>query len=208
VRARDGDERNLRPENLILIERGPRPFTNSQVRRASSRHTTPTPAAISLGRIALPQLACRGDRLAEIRPGQSVQERDNGLRLVVGQRSVKLRITHRLDRLRQGGRASVVKIRRRDRDVPQAWDTKDFGLGRGKWVKYSVPLVHVATHIDALMARDAAERLEQLVAGELLGGYRVDVAAEPSIKSASRREEGPLVGCDGADESRAVDLLP
>jgi hypothetical protein len=75
-------------------------------------------------------------------------------------------------------------------------------------MKYSVPLVHVATHIDALMARDAAERLKQLVPGELLGGYRVDVAAEPSIKSASRREEGPLVGCDGADESRAVDLLP
>jgi hypothetical protein len=72
VRARDGDERNLRPENLILIERGPRPFTNSQVRRASSRHTTPTPAAISLGRIALPQLARRCDRLAEIGPGQSV----------------------------------------------------------------------------------------------------------------------------------------
>jgi hypothetical protein len=71
-RARDGDERNLRPENLILIERGPRPFTNSQVRRASSRHTTPTPAAISLGRIALPQLARRCDRLAEIGPGQSV----------------------------------------------------------------------------------------------------------------------------------------
>jgi hypothetical protein len=93
VRARDGEERNLRPENLILIERGPRPFTNSQVRRASSRHTTPTPAAISLGRIALPQLARRADGLAEIGPGQSIQERDDGLRLVVGQPSVKLRIT-------------------------------------------------------------------------------------------------------------------
>jgi hypothetical protein len=64
-------------------------------------------------------------------------------------------------------------------------------------VKYSVPLVHVATHIDALMARDAAERLEQLVAGELLGGYRVDVAAEPSIKSASRCEEASLISSDG-----------
>jgi hypothetical protein len=41
VRARDGEERNLRPENLILIERGSRPFTSSQVRSASSRHTTP-----------------------------------------------------------------------------------------------------------------------------------------------------------------------
>jgi hypothetical protein len=157
VRARDGDERNLRPENLILIERGPRPFTNSQVRRASSRHTTPTPAAISLGRIALPQLARRADGLAEIGPGQSIQERDDGLRLVVGQLSVKLRITHLLDRLRQSGGASVVKIRRRDRDVPQARDTNDLGLGRGKRMKYSVPLVHIAADIHPLMARDAAE---------------------------------------------------
>src|ERR1700722_891301 len=182
------------------------PRINSQVRSASSRHTTPTPAAISLRRIALPQLACRGDRLAEIGPGQSVEERDDGLRLVVGQLSVKPRIAHLLDRLRQRGRASVVKIRRRNCDVPQAWDTKDLGLGRGKRVKYSVPLVHVAAHIDALMARDAAERLEQLVAGELLGGYRVSVAAEPAIKSTSRREDGPLIGCDGLDESRAVGL--
>ena len=64
--------------------------------------------------------------------------------------SVKLRITHRPDRLRQGGRASVVKIRRRDRDVPQAWDANDLGLGRGKRMKYPVPLVHVAADIDAL----------------------------------------------------------
>ena len=73
-------------------------------------------------------------------------------------------------------------------------------------MKYSVPLVHVATHIDALMARDAAERLKQLVPGELLGGHHVSVAFEPSIKSASGREEGPLVGCDGADQSRAIGL--
>src|SRR4029077_2810565 len=117
VRARDGDERNLRPENLILIERGPRRSPTARSGRASSRHTTPTPAAISLGRIALPQLARRTDRLAEIGPGQSVEERDDDLRLVVGQLSVKLRIAHLLDRARQGGRASVVKIRRRDGDV-------------------------------------------------------------------------------------------
>src|ERR1700722_7258062 len=133
------------------------PRSSSQVRSASSRHTTPTPAAISLGRIALPQLACRADRLSEIGPGQSVEERDDRVRLVLGQLSVKLRIAHRLDRLRQGGRASVVKIGRRDRDVPQAWDANDLGLGRGKRMKYSVPLVHIATHIDALMAGDAAE---------------------------------------------------
>src|SRR5271167_4262636 len=108
------------------------PRANSQVRSASSRQTTPTPAAISLGRIGLPWLAYRGGRLSEIGPGQSVEERDDRLRLVVGERSVELRITHRSDRLRQGGRASVVKIRRRDRDVAQAWDANDLGLGRGK----------------------------------------------------------------------------
>jgi hypothetical protein len=31
-----------------------------------------------------------------------------------------------------------------------------------------VPLEEVAAHIDALVARDAAERLEQLIAGQLL----------------------------------------
>jgi hypothetical protein len=73
-------------------------------------------------------------------------------------------------------------------------------------MKYSVPLVQIAADIYPLMAGHAAKRLKQLVAGELLGGYRVDVAAEPSIKSASRREEGPLIGSDGAKESLAVGL--
>src|SRR6516225_4336006 len=116
--------------------------TSSQVKSASSRHTTPTPAAISLGRIALPRLVWLRDRLAEISPSQSVKEGDDGLRLVVGQRSVKLRITHRLDRLRQSGRASVVKIRRRDRDVPQARNANDLRLGRGKRMKHAMPLIH------------------------------------------------------------------
>jgi hypothetical protein len=33
--------------------------------------------------------------------------------------------------------------------------------------------------------------------GELLGGYRVDVALKPPIKSAPWHEEGPLIGRDG-----------
>src|SRR6202167_6689694 len=136
------------------------PRINNQVRSANSRHTAPTPAAISLGRIGLPQLACRADRLSEIGPGQGVEERDDHVRLVVVQRSVKLRIAHRLDRLRQGGRASVVEIRRRDGDVPQAWDANDLGLGRGKRMKYPMMLIHVAADIHPLMARDATERLE------------------------------------------------
>src|ERR1700678_381886 len=136
------------------------PRINSHVRSASSKHTAPTPAAISLGRIGLPQLVCRADRLSEIGPGQSVEERDDRVRFVVGQRSIKLRITHRLDCLRQGGRASVMKIRRRDGDVPQAWDANDLGLGRGKRMKYPMMLIHVAADIHPLMARDATERLE------------------------------------------------
>ena len=56
------------------------------------------------------------------------------------------------------------------------------------------------------MARDATERLEQLVPGELLGGDRVDVAFEPPIEPAPGREEGPLVGRDGVDKSRAIQL--
>src|ERR1700735_4089589 len=125
------------------------PRIKSQVRTARSRHTTTTPAAISLRRIAAPHMACRDDRLAEIGPGQSVEGGGDGLRLLRGQRSVKLRITHRVDRFRQGSRASVVKIRRRDRDVPQARDANDLRLGGGKRMKYSRPLVTVAARVEA-----------------------------------------------------------
>ena len=73
-------------------------------------------------------------------------------------------------------------------------------------MKYSMPLVHVAADIHPLVAGDAAKRLEQLVAGISLGCDRVDVAFEPPIKSAPGREEGPLIGRDGAEEARAVRL--
>src|SRR5580658_8687651 len=120
------------------------PRTNSQVRSASSRHTTPTPAAISLGRIALPQFACGGNRLSEISAGQGVEECDDCLGLVVGQRSVELRIAHRFHRLRQCGRASVVKIRRSDRYIAQAWDPYDLWLRRSEGMKYPMALEHVS----------------------------------------------------------------
>jgi len=67
-------------------------------------------------------------------------------------------------------------------------------------------LIHVAADIHPLMAGHATKRLEQLVPSELLGADGVDVAFEPPIKSASGREEGPLVGSDGVDESRAIRL--
>ena len=54
-------------------------------------------------------------------------------------------------------------------------------------MKDPMPLIHVGAEFHALMTRDAAERLKQLVPGELLGGDRVDVALEPTIKSAPGR---------------------
>jgi hypothetical protein len=67
-------------------------------------------------------------------------------------------------------------------------------------------LIHVAADIHPLMARDATERLKQLVPSELLGGYRVDVAFEPTIKSAARRKKSTLIGRDRAEESRDIRL--
>src|SRR6202453_4555974 len=71
-------------------------------------------------------------------------------------------------------------------------------------MKYPMALVHIAADVDPLMARDAAERFEQLIAGELLGGDRVDVALEPPIKSAAGREQGPLIARNGSEQCRAI----
>ena len=46
----------------------------------------------------------------------------------------------------------------------------------------AVALEQVAADIDALVAGDAAKRLEQLIAGELLGRDRRVVAFEPAIE--------------------------
>ena len=42
-------------------------------------------------------------------------------------------------------------------------------------MKDAVPLIHIAAEIDPLVTGDAAERLEQPVAGELLRGERTGV---------------------------------
>ena len=73
-------------------------------------------------------------------------------------------------------------------------------------MKDAVALVHVAADIDPLVARDAAERLEQPVAGELLRGDRAGVAAEPEIEPTPGRQQRPLVGRNGGEDSRAVHL--
>jgi hypothetical protein len=45
-----------------------------------------------------------------------------------------------------------------------------------------VPLVEIAAHIDALMASDAAQRLEQLITGELLRRDRGTIPGKPTIQ--------------------------
>ena len=53
----------------------------------------------------------------------------------------------------------------------------------------TVPLKEVSTHVNALVTRDAAERLEQLITGELFRGDCAGVADKPMIKPTARREE-------------------
>ena len=71
-----------------------------------------------------------------------------------------------------------------------------------------VPLEKIATHIDALMAGDAAERLEQLIAGQLLRRDRGGFARKPAVEPAARRDQGALVGRDRIQEGRDVGSLP
>ena len=52
--------------------------------------------------------------------------------------------------------------------IPRPVAAKACGLRRADWMENPVPLEEVATHIDALVARDAAKRLEQFIAGQLL----------------------------------------
>ena len=46
----------------------------------------------------------------------------------------------------------------------------------------AVALEQIASHIDALVAGDAAKRLEQLIAGELLRRDRVGIAGKPAVE--------------------------
>jgi hypothetical protein len=52
----------------------------------------------------------------------------------------------------------------------------------------TVPLVEIAAHIDTLVARDAAKRLEQLITGQLLRRDRGDFARKPAVEPAARRD--------------------
>src|SRR6202008_4344539 len=85
-------------------------------------------------------------------------------------------------------RAAVVEIGRRRRHVAQAGHTQDVRLGRAERMEDATPLEKVAADIHALMAGDAAERLEQLIALLLFGREGLPVSAEPTIEAACRRE--------------------
>src|SRR6516162_8066301 len=85
----------------------------------------------------------------------------------------------RSTRSRRGNRAGRCYI-------PQARYPQDFGFRRGERMKDAVPLEQVAADIDALVTGDAAERLEQLIAGQLLGREGCGVAVEPTVEPPPR----------------------
>ena len=120
------------------------------------------------------------------------------------QHAVELSKAHRPDRLRQGGRAAIVEIGWRRRHVAQAGDAYQRGLRIADWMEDAASLEKVAAHIDALVAGDAAKRLEQLIAGELRRRDRVGVARKPAVESAARREERALVGRDRIQQGGSV----
>ena len=108
------------------------------------------------------------DHLAPVSAGERVEESNNSDDLPIGQHAVELRNAHGLDRLWQRGCAAVVKIGRRGRHVAQTRNTQQLRFGRTKLMKDIVPLKEIATDVDALMTGDAAERLEELISGNLL----------------------------------------
>ena len=72
----------------------------------------------------------------------------------------------------------------------------------------AVPLEEIAADIDALVASDAAKRLEQLIAGQLLRRDRGGVARKPAVEPAARRDQRALVGRDRIQEGGDVGLPP
>src|SRR5262249_51531349 len=76
------------------------------------------------------------------------------------------------------------------------WNANEFGLRSAQWVKNTVTLKKIAADIHALVTRDAAERFEKLVTGELVGTDSTHVAGKPTIEAAARGEERALVGCN------------
>src|SRR5262249_22345304 len=99
-------------------------------------------------------------------------------------------------------------MRRRGRYITQAGDANQYRFRRAQWMKNAVPLEEVAANIDALVARDAAKRLEQLVAGQLLRRDRGGFALKPAVKPAARRYQGLLVGRNRIQEGSDIRVPP
>jgi hypothetical protein len=57
-------------------------------------------------------------------------------------------------------------------------------------------LKKITADIHALVTRDAAERFEELVTGELVGTHGTRLARKPTIEAAARGKERALVGRD------------
>src|ERR1700730_7328836 len=120
-------------------------------------------------RLVAPSWRGRRHGGAAIGPSERLQEGDERLDLRVRQCSVELRSTHLPYGVAEGRGAAVMEVGRRRRHVAQAGHAEDLGLRRGKRSEDAVTLIEIAADIDALMTRDAAERLEQPIAVPLLG---------------------------------------
>jgi len=129
---------------------------------------------------------------AAVSSGQGLQIGDDGLHLLVGQRRIQLGNAHFSNRIIERLGAAVMEVRRRRRDVPQARHAQDFGFGRPQRMEDPVPLEQIAADIHALMAGDAAQRLEQAIPFLFLRRERTRVALQPAIESAAWRHQGSL----------------
>src|ERR1019366_3924629 len=102
--------------------------------------------------------------------GQTLQERQDRIRLLIGKMQTDLARAHDGDRLAQIPRFAAVKIGRRQGDVAESGDLEDVFVGRALR-NHKTPLViwrqnrrvgslddtkrsvHPATHVDAAVAR-------------------------------------------------------
>lgn len=99
-----------------------------------------------------------------------------------------------------------MEVRCGGRYIPQAGDTNQYRLRRTQWMEDAMPLKQIAAHIDTLMAGDAAERFENLVAGQLVRRQGVGFPGKPSVEAAVRRNQRPLVCRDRIQHSCEVRL--
>src|SRR5262245_35227347 len=146
--------------------------------------------------------------MTSILAGQGVEKGDDGGDLRFGQQAIKLGNAHRFHRLGQSLSAAVVEIGWRGSNVSQAWNPEQHRLRRAERMENAVPLEKIATHIDALMTTDAAERFEYLIARQLHRGNRIGFASKPSVEAATRRNEGSFVCRDGIQQRSCIGLPP